>query len=93
MFQSTVIAVVVPEVDCLKAWARANGIGGTLSVLCVDPDVKSLILEDITELGKTAGLKSFEQVSRDCMVSVVFSPFARSTVRYNFLLGNTVCWF
>lgn len=60
--KSTVVAVVVPEVDSLKTWARANGIPGTLSVLCADPDVKTLILDDITALGKGAGLKSFEQV-------------------------------
>lgn len=60
--KSTVVAVVVPEVDTLKAWARANGIPGTLSVLCADPDVKNLILDDITHLGKESALKSFEQV-------------------------------
>jgi long-chain acyl-CoA synthetase len=57
-----VVAVVVPEVDTVKAWARANGVPGTLSVLCADADVKDLILADITQLGKDAGLKSFEQV-------------------------------
>uniref|UniRef100_A0A6A7FS43 Long-chain-fatty-acid--CoA ligase n=2 Tax=Hirondellea gigas TaxID=1518452 RepID=A0A6A7FS43_9CRUS len=60
--KSSVVAVIVPDVDYLKAWARANGIPGTLSVLCADPDVNTLILDDINNLGKEAGLKSFEQV-------------------------------
>lgn len=39
-----------------------NGIPGTLSVLCANPQVKQLIMDDMLSWGKEAGLKSFEQV-------------------------------
>lgn len=60
--QSSVVAIVVPEVEAIKEWAREQDIPGTLSVLCANPHVKQLIMDDITNLGKAAGLKSFEQV-------------------------------
>uniref|UniRef100_A0A336LMH8 Long-chain-fatty-acid--CoA ligase n=1 Tax=Culicoides sonorensis TaxID=179676 RepID=A0A336LMH8_CULSO len=60
--KSCVIAIVVPDVEILKRWATHNNIAGTLSVLCNNPDVKALILADMLDLGKQAGLKSFEQV-------------------------------
>lgn len=56
------MAIIVPDVETVKRWASQNGIPGTLSVLCNNPDVKNLILNDILSLGKEAGLKSFEQV-------------------------------
>ncbi|XP_008197074.1 long-chain-fatty-acid--CoA ligase 5 isoform X5 [Tribolium castaneum] len=60
--KSCIIAIVVPDVDVIKCWATENGIPGTLSVLCNNPDVKQLIMDDMTAWGKEAGLKSFEQV-------------------------------
>jgi len=60
--KSCIIAIVVPDVDVIKCWAVENGIPGTLSVLCVNPEVKKLILDDMLAWGKEAGLKSFEQV-------------------------------
>lgn len=61
--KSCIIAIVVPEVDVVKCWAVENGIPGTLSVLCANPEVKRLILDDMLAWGKEAGLKSFEQVN------------------------------
>ena len=61
--KSCVIAVVVPDVENVKYYAAEHQIPGTLSVLSNLPEIKSLILNDITELGKKAGLKSFEQVN------------------------------
>lgn len=52
LFQSCVVAIVVPDVETVKIWASANEIPGTLSVLCADDRVKALLLEDITRLGK-----------------------------------------
>ncbi|XP_001607778.2 long-chain-fatty-acid--CoA ligase 1 [Nasonia vitripennis] len=60
--KSCIVAVVVPEVDVVKCWALENKIVGTLSVLCANPEIKKLILNDILSWGKQAGLKSFEQV-------------------------------
>lgn len=61
-FQSCIVAVVVPDVDVIKCWALENGIQGTFSALCENPKVKKMILDDMLQFGKTAGLKNFEQV-------------------------------
>ncbi|XP_058130221.1 long-chain-fatty-acid--CoA ligase 1 isoform X1 [Anopheles ziemanni] len=60
--KSCIVAIVVPDVEVIKSWAQENNIPGTLSVLCNNPDVKQLILNDMTLWGKEFGLKSFEQV-------------------------------
>lgn len=60
--KSCTVAVIVPDVENVKFYAEEQGIPGTLSVLCNHPDIKQLILKDITDLGKKGGLKSFEQV-------------------------------
>nr|CAH7756997.1 unnamed protein product [Callosobruchus chinensis] len=60
--KSCIVAIVVPDVDVIKCWAQENGIPGTFSVLCNNPEVKQLILDDMVAWGKEAGLKSFEQV-------------------------------
>ncbi|XP_072395967.1 long-chain-fatty-acid--CoA ligase 5 isoform X3 [Diabrotica undecimpunctata] len=60
--KSCIVGIVVPDVDVIKCWAHENGIPGTLSILCNNPEVKQLILDDMITWGKEAGLKSFEQV-------------------------------
>ncbi|XP_006619656.1 long-chain-fatty-acid--CoA ligase 1 isoform X2 [Apis laboriosa] len=60
--KSCVVGIVIPDVDVVKCWAVENGIPGTLSVLCANPQVKQLIMDDMLSWGKEAGLKSFEQV-------------------------------
>lgn len=57
------VAIVVPDVDVLKCWAHENRIPGTLTVLCNNPRVKELILNDMLTWGKQTDLKSFEQVT------------------------------
>ncbi|KZS19374.1 Long-chain-fatty-acid--CoA ligase 5 [Daphnia magna] len=60
--KSCTVGVIVPDVENVKRYADERGILGTHSVLCNMPEIKQLILNDITDLGKKAGLKSFEQV-------------------------------
>ncbi|XP_011503341.1 PREDICTED: long-chain-fatty-acid--CoA ligase 5 isoform X2 [Ceratosolen solmsi marchali] len=60
--KSCIIAIVVPDVDVIKCWALENNIPGTLSILCVNSEVKNVILNDMLIRGKDAGLKSFEQI-------------------------------
>nr|XP_023020932.1 long-chain-fatty-acid--CoA ligase 5 isoform X2 [Leptinotarsa decemlineata] len=60
--KSSIVAIVVPDVNVIKCWAHENGIPGTLSVLCNNSEVKQLIMDDMISWGKEAGLKSFEQV-------------------------------
>lgn len=55
----------MPDVDVVKCWALENGIQGTFSKLCDDERVKTIIMEDMLQWGKSAGLKTFEQVFND----------------------------
>uniref|UniRef100_A0A8C1TE48 Arachidonate--CoA ligase n=1 Tax=Cyprinus carpio TaxID=7962 RepID=A0A8C1TE48_CYPCA len=60
--QSYLIGVVVPDPEVFVDWAKERGIVGSYEELCQNPDVKKAVLEDMTAVGKEAGLKSFEQV-------------------------------
>uniref|UniRef100_A0AC11BMI7 Acyl-CoA synthetase long chain family member 1 n=1 Tax=Ovis aries TaxID=9940 RepID=A0AC11BMI7_SHEEP len=60
--QAFLIAIVVPDVETLGAWAQKRGIVGSFEELCRNKDVKKGILEDMVRLGKESGLKPFEQV-------------------------------
>uniref|UniRef100_A0A8C1QG29 Arachidonate--CoA ligase n=1 Tax=Cyprinus carpio TaxID=7962 RepID=A0A8C1QG29_CYPCA len=60
--QSHLIGVVVPDPEVFVDWAKERGIVGSYEELCQNPDVKKAVLEDMTAVGKEAGLKSFEQV-------------------------------
>uniref|UniRef100_A0A8C9TR51 Arachidonate--CoA ligase n=1 Tax=Scleropages formosus TaxID=113540 RepID=A0A8C9TR51_SCLFO len=60
--QSYLIGIVVPDPEVFAEWARERGIVGSYEELCQNPDVKKAVLEDMTAVGKEAGLKSFEQV-------------------------------
>lgn len=54
---------MVPDVDVIKCWALEHNIKGTFTNLCEDPKVKKMILDDMLNWGKNAGLKTFEQVT------------------------------
>lgn len=76
--KSCVVGIVIPDVDVVKCWAVENGIPGTLSVLCANPQVKQLIdhgwyacvgkgsWSEILWTGKwnyTSGVYSFNELS------------------------------
>ncbi|XP_062398563.1 long-chain-fatty-acid--CoA ligase 1 [Sardina pilchardus] len=60
--QSHLVGVVVPDPEVFTDWTKERGIVGSYEELCQNPDVKKAVLEDMTAVGKEAGLKSFEQV-------------------------------
>lgn len=60
--ESYLVGVVVPDPEVFVEWAKERGIVGSYEELCQNPDVKKAVLEDMTVVGKDAGLKSFEQV-------------------------------
>ncbi|KAM9546831.1 long-chain-fatty-acid--CoA ligase 1-like isoform 1-T1 [Salvelinus alpinus] len=60
--QSHLIGIVVPDPEVFIDWVKERGIFGSYEELCQNPDVKKEVLEDMTAVGKEAGLKSFEQV-------------------------------
>uniref|UniRef100_A0A8C2PGP2 Long-chain-fatty-acid--CoA ligase n=1 Tax=Capra hircus TaxID=9925 RepID=A0A8C2PGP2_CAPHI len=71
--QAFLIAIVVPDVETLGAWAQKRGIVGSFEELCRNKDVKKGILEDMVRLGKESGLKPFEQVKGIYLHPEVFS--------------------
>uniref|UniRef100_A0A4W5QVG5 Arachidonate--CoA ligase n=1 Tax=Hucho hucho TaxID=62062 RepID=A0A4W5QVG5_9TELE len=60
--KSHLIGIVVPDPEVFNDWVKERGIIGSYKELCQHPDVKKAVLEDMTAIGKEAGLKSFEQV-------------------------------
>ena len=54
------VAVVVPNAPVLMAWAKDNGITGTLEEVCTSSQAKDAILKAVTKTGRDGGLKGFE---------------------------------
>ncbi|XP_041838935.1 long-chain-fatty-acid--CoA ligase 1a isoform X2 [Melanotaenia boesemani] len=71
--QACLVGIVVPDPDFLPIWGKKKGFEGSYSELCSNKDVKAAILEDILNLGKEAGLKSFEQVRDIALHPEMFS--------------------
>ncbi|NXA16048.1 ACSL1 ligase, partial [Sapayoa aenigma] len=71
--QAFLVAVVVPDPDTLRNWAKKKGIEGSYQELCKNKDVKKYILEDMVRVGKESGLKSFEQVKDIFLHTEMFS--------------------
>ncbi|ESO93396.1 hypothetical protein LOTGIDRAFT_216255 [Lottia gigantea] len=66
--QACLIGIVVPDPDSLPKFCKQKlNLKGDLSDLARKPEVKKAILEDLLEVGKKAGLHSFEQI-RDVYV-------------------------
>ncbi|NXP94509.1 ACSL5 ligase, partial [Passerina amoena] len=60
--RSFLIGIVVPDAEMLPEFAAKLGVKGSFEELCKNPAVKKAILDDMIQLGREAGLKSFEQV-------------------------------
>ncbi|XP_067885499.1 long-chain-fatty-acid--CoA ligase 1-like [Heterodontus francisci] len=60
--QAFLVGIVIPDPEVLPAWAQRRHIKGSFEQLCKNKVLKDAILENLIEIGKEAGLKSFEQV-------------------------------
>jgi len=58
-FESSLVAVVVPNVEAIRSWSSA---GAAAAELCADPAVKAKMLEVMTATAKEGKLKGFELV-------------------------------
>ncbi|XP_076074445.1 long-chain-fatty-acid--CoA ligase 1-like isoform X4 [Mytilus galloprovincialis] len=66
--KASLVAVCVPDPEVLPSYAKSNfNITGSMEELVKNPEIKKAILADLTKLGKSGGLHSFEQV-RDIYV-------------------------
>jgi long-chain acyl-CoA synthetase len=50
--KSCTVGIIVPDVESVKRYALERGIPGTHSVLCNMPEIKQLIMSDITDLAR-----------------------------------------
>ncbi|KAH9313020.1 hypothetical protein KI387_028055, partial [Taxus chinensis] len=60
--ESYPVAVVVPEKVETESWAKRNGLKGDFNKLCLEPKLKSFILDQLTDIAKKNNLKGFEHI-------------------------------
>ena len=62
--KSSVVAVVVPDVAAVKAWAVHKGIpSDSFTSLCNNRELKNFLMEEIRILGESAQLNYYEEVA------------------------------
>ncbi|KAL3875983.1 hypothetical protein ACJMK2_033876 [Sinanodonta woodiana] len=71
--QPYIMGVIVPDEEVLFKWAGEKGLTKDFRQLCASEKVKSMILADILQTGKTAKLKGFEQVKDIILHPELFS--------------------
>lgn len=72
-FQHVLVGLVVLDQDAVKEWMAHQGNSAAASVPPENnPKLRQVVLDDMTRLGKTRGLMSFEQVKR---IAFIQEPF------------------
>ena len=71
--QNELVAVVVPDVETVGAWAKKNGVAGGMKEWCANPAVVKLILADMAAEAKKADLRGFECVKTVHLEHELFS--------------------
>lgn len=72
--QSTLIAVIVPDEEVLKGWAKENKMADkSFAELCSADEVNKFILKTVQAHGKAHDLKGFENVKAIYLESELFS--------------------
>jgi long-chain acyl-CoA synthetase len=61
-FESTLVAVAVPNEKVLLDWAATNGENGNFETLCNSQKAHEFILTEVNATGKSAGVKGFEYI-------------------------------
>eukprot|EP01104_Vermistella_antarctica_P013391 TRINITY_DN4039_c0_g1_i1.p1 TRINITY_DN4039_c0_g1~~TRINITY_DN4039_c0_g1_i1.p1 ORF type:complete len:751 (-),score=233.67 TRINITY_DN4039_c0_g1_i1:84-2207(-) len=75
-FHDHCVAIVQPNEVRLLDWAKAEGHKNQndFGLLCDDPAICKLVLEDLNQVGKACGLKSFELLRKCLLVSEEWCP-------------------
>jgi len=61
--KSCLVAIVVPDMEIVNKWTDQKNLPKmSIQEICQNTQFKKAVLDDLTALGKKAGLKSFEQV-------------------------------
>ncbi|XP_074573623.1 long chain acyl-CoA synthetase 4-like [Curcuma longa] len=71
-FESTLVAVVNPNMQALEHWAQTNGISGDFASLCQNQKAKEYILGELAKIGKEKKLKGFEFIKAVHLDPVLF---------------------
>ncbi|XP_074647360.1 long-chain-fatty-acid--CoA ligase 5-like [Tubulanus polymorphus] len=71
--QTCIVAIIVPDPVTLSKWAKKRGLPTDMETLCANQDLKKEVMTDLQNLGKVAGLKSFEQVKNIVLKSELFT--------------------
>jgi len=61
-FESSLVAVAIPNQQALESWATSNGETGDYIALCKNPKAKEYILKELNAVAKSSKLKGFECV-------------------------------
>ena len=56
-FESTLVAVVVPNEDALKSWAAQSGVKGDFAATCRDKRTTELLLSELAQTAEAGKLK------------------------------------
>jgi len=56
------VAIVVPEPVYFQEYCQKLGLSGSIEELCRNKKIRRVILDELTKLGKEAGLMSYEQI-------------------------------
>lgn len=67
------VGIIVPEPIYLAEYCKKNKIQGSIEELCNNKKVRRIILDELTKLGKEAGLMSYEQVRNIYLHPEMFS--------------------
>ena len=63
--QSKLVAIIVPDQEVLLPWASARSLSQDLPQLCKLPSVQQAVFRSITDEGRAAELRGFEQVQTE----------------------------
>lgn len=72
-FESSLVAVVVPNEQSLASWAAANGLKCDLTDLCNEKRVQEFLFQELTALGRKQKLKGFEIIKALHLEPIPFS--------------------
>ena len=55
-FESSLVAVAIPNQQVLEDWAKTNGEEGDYAILCKNLKAREFILSELTAMGKKKGV-------------------------------------
>ncbi|XP_054163545.1 long-chain-fatty-acid--CoA ligase 1-like [Oppia nitens] len=72
-FQSSLLAIIIPDVDGINLWCSENNMLLSAAEACKNVAFKNTVLNDILNIGKREGLSSTEQVTDIALHSEPFT--------------------